>query len=287
MRLVLLTALVMIAFAANSVLNRMALVGREIDPQIFALWRLGSGAIALSVLVLLRDRRLSLAGPKRITGSLSLLLYMVAFSIAYVSLDAGVGALILFGGVQVTMFAGAVLAREAIPARRWLGAAVAFGGLAWLLWPTGTMALSPIHAVAMVLAALGWGIYSLAGRVSGEPLRATAANFLIATPICFAVMALLPVSPDAVPPTQWGLTLAVISGVVTSACGYALWYLVLPQLEASMAAVAQLTVPVIAMAGGMVFLGESLTLTFVVASVLVLGGVALSLPQRTRGSSGS
>ncbi len=277
----------MVAFAANSVLNRLALAEGEIDPMTFAFWRLGSGAIALVLLVLLRDRGLSLMGPRRITGSLSLLLYMVAFSIAYASLDAGVGALILFGGVQVTMFAGAVLTREAIPARRWLGAVVAFGGLVWLLWPTGAAALSPIHAVAMVLAAFGWGIYSLAGRVSGEPLRATAANFVIATPICFAAMALLPVSPDAVPPTQLGLALAVISGVVTSACGYALWYLVLPQLEASMAAVAQLTVPVIAMAGGMVFLGETLTLTFLVASVLVLGGVALSLPQRTSGSSGS
>ena len=277
MRLFLLTAFVMVAFAANSVLNRLALAGTEIGPLVFAFYRVGSGALMLAVLVLIRDRRLSLPGPYRAAGTLSLSLYMLAFSVAYVALDAGVGALILFGGVQVTMFAGAVLAREPVPLMRWLGAGMAFGGLIWLLWPDGTGAMPVLHALVMVAAALGWGVYSLVGRRSGEPLRATAANFVLAVPICWLVLILMPVSPETVSPTTRGVALAVVSGMVTSGLGYALWYSVLPKLQASVASVAQLTVPVIAMAGGMVFLGEVLTPRFVIASVLVLGGVAVSV----------
>ncbi|MCG6902250.1 MAG: DMT family transporter [Rhodobacter sp.] len=277
MRLILLTALVMVAFAANSVLNRAALTGGDISPLTFAWIRVASGALALTVLVLLRDRRLSLTGPFRLTGVLSLTLYLLAFSVAYVSLDAGVGALILFGGVQVTMFAGAVLMREGVPPARWLGAGLAFGGLVWLMWPGSGAAGSVLHGALMLAAALGWGIYSLAGRRSGEPLRATAANFILATPICLVVLTVMPVAPDAVAPGARGIVLAVISGVVTSAIGYALWYSVLPRLAASVAAVAQLTVPVIALAGGIIFLGEAVTLTFVMGSALVLGGVLLSV----------
>lgn len=277
MRLFLATLLVMVAFAANSVLNRGALATQEIDPLAFAWIRAVSGAVVLAALVLLRDRHLSLLGPGRVAGVLSLSLYMLAFSVAYVSLDAGVGALLLFGGVQVTMFAGAALGGERVPALRWIGAGLAFSGLVWLLWPSGAVRLSLLHGAIMLAAALGWGIYSLVGRRSGDPMQATAANFILAAPICFAVMALAPVSPDAVVPTTRGVVLALLSGVVTSAMGYALWYTVLPRLAASVAAVAQLTVPVIALAGGVLFLGEAVTAKFVLASVLVLGGVALSV----------
>ncbi len=286
MRLLALTALVMVAFAANSVLNRAALAGSQIDPYGFAALRTASGAVALAALVLVRDRGLALGGPYRLAGVLSLTLYMLAFSVAYLALDAGAGALILFGGVQVTMFAGALIAREPVPVLRWLGAALAFGGLAWLLWPAGAVRLSLPHGLLMVAAALGWGIYSLAGRGAGEPLRATAANFILAAPIC-----LLPLffAGDLTAATGRGIALALVSGIVTSAMGYALWYSVLPRLAASVAAVAQLTVPVIALTGGVALLGEALTPKLALASAVVLGGVALAAfaPQRTRGSSGS
>lgn len=280
MRLILLTALVMVAFAANSVLNRAALAGGAIDPLGFAWIRTGSGALALALMVLLRDRRLALGGPGRLVGVLSLTLYMLGFSVAYVALDAGVGALILFGGVQVTMFAGAVLGGEPVPARRWLGAALALAGLGWLMWPSGPVQVPVLHGGLMLAAALGWGLYSLAGRGAGDPLGATAANFILAAPICVAVMVLAPVAPDAAPASARGVALALCSGVVTSAMGYALWYAVLPQLQASVAAVAQLTVPVIALAGGVAFLGEAVTLGLVLASALVLGGVALAVLRR-------
>jgi len=273
MRLFLLTALTMLAFAANSILNRMALEDGMTGPAAFAAIRLVSGALCLWLLVAWRSGRLRPVWHPG--GAASLALYVLGFSFAYVTLPAGVGALILFGGVQITMFAGALLLREAVPARRWAGAALAFGGLVWLLWPAGGAAPDPVGAVLMAAAALGWGIYSLLGRGATDPLGATAGNFVFAAPLGLILLALL---PDTA--TTQGAVLAVISGAVTSGCGYALWYAVLPRLGSARAAVAQLCVPVIAAAGGLLLLGEGVSLRFALASLLVLGGVLLaSIPS--------
>jgi len=278
MRLFFLTALTMIAFAANSVLNRLALETGDMGPASFAAIRLTSGALMLAALVLWRDKGVTaLRNGISWRGPAMLALYVLGFSFAYVTLDAGVGALILFGGVQITMFAGAVLAGEDIPANRWAGAALAFGGLVWLMWPQGGMAPDGTGAALMMAAAVGWGIYSLIGRQAGDPLTATATNFLLAAPVGLLVWALL---PDAV--SGRGAWLAVISGMVTSGLGYALWYRVLPGLPAAVAAVAQLSVPVIAMAGGVAFLGEVPGPKFVVAAGLVMGGVVVSLCRANR-----
>lgn len=280
MRLFGLIALTMVAFAANSVLNRAALSGGAIDAVSFGTIRLWSGAAVLVLLGVLLRRTVALGGPGRLTGVLGLVLYIYGFSVAYVVLDAGLGALILFGTVQVTMFGGSLLGGERPPVLRWLGAGLAFAGLAWLLWPGSGVKLSPVHGAAMVLAGVGWGIYSLAGRRASDPLLATGANFVLAAPIGFLLGLMLPVSPETVAPETRGVVLAVVSGAVTSGMGYALWYHVLPQITGSVAAVAQLTVPVIAMAGGMVFLGERLSGDFVIAAAVVLGGVGLSVLRR-------
>lgn len=278
MRLFFLTALTMIAFAANSVLNRLALETGDMGPASFATIRLTSGALMLAALVLWRDKGVTaLRNGISWRGPAMLALYVLGFSFAYVTLDAGVGALILFGGVQITMFAGAVLAGEDIPANRWAGAALAFGGLVWLMWPQGGVAPDGTGAALMMAAAVGWGIYSLIGRQAGDPLTATATNFVLAAPVGLLVWALL---PDAV--SGRGAWLAVISGMVTSGLGYALWYRVLPGLPAAVAAVAQLSVPVIAMAGGVAFLGEVPGPRFVVAAGLVMGGVVVSLCRANR-----
>ena len=269
MRLLLLTALTMVAFAANSVLNRLALEGGAAGPASFAAIRLVAGAAMLALLAGWRSG--GLRWRTGAGGPAALALYVLGFSFAYVTLQTGVGALILFGGVQVTMFAGAVLGREAVPLRRWLGAGLSFAGLMYLMWPVGGAAL-------MAAAALGWGIYSLIGRGTRDPLAATAANFLWAVPAGVAVW--LFVRDGA---TAAGVALAVLSGALTSGLGYALWYTVLPALGATRAAVAQLTVPVIAIAGGIVFAGEALSLRVVLASALVLGGVAWSvMPGRMK-----
>lgn len=271
-RLFLLVAVTMTAFAANSVLNRMALADTGTGPAAFAALRLASGAAFLALLVGARGGLARIRGGVRPWAGAALLVYMLGFSFAYVSLDAGLGALILFGGVQITMFAGGLLAREAIPPRRWVGAGIAFAGLAWLLWPAGATAPQPAAAGLMLAAALGWGIYSLMGRGAGDPLALTGGSFLLATP---PALALLAVVPDALTPA--GAALAVVAGAVTSGLGYALWYAVLPGLAGSAAAVVQLTVPVIAMAGGVVFLGEVVTARAMIAAVLVLGGVAFAV----------
>jgi len=270
MRLIILVSITMLAFAANSILNRMALTESEAGAASFAALRLLSGALMLVAIVQMRGQanwRLT-----NVAGPLSLLAYVIGFSFAYLSLDAGLGALILFGGVQITMFAGALLRGESVPTMRWIGAGFAFAGLSFLMWPNGTAPVPLLGAGLMLGAALGWGIYSLLGAGAADPLGATARNFLWATPL-----GLLPAffMWDGMSPI--GAVLAVLSGAVTSGLGYALWYRVLPELPASVAAVAQLTVPVIALAGGIVFIGEEMTWRFLVAALMVLGGVVLSL----------
>ena len=280
MKLFALTLLTMLAFAANSVLNRLALAGGLIDPASFAIIRLFSGALILGLIVLLRSAaHPALLSPRRWTSIAALLAYMLGFSFAYLSLDTGVGALILFGGVQITMFAGALVAKEHVPALKWVGALVAAGGLAWFLWPTQDTRIDPAGAALMGIAALGWGIYSLMGRGAKNATTETAANFAIAAP--FSLLALFATTPQVAP---LGILLACLSGMVMSGLGYALWYAILPRLASSTAAVAQLSVPVLAALGGIALLDEELTLRFVMAALVVLGGIGLSVvykPRRT------
>jgi drug/metabolite transporter (DMT)-like permease len=280
MRLFLLTLLTMTAFAANSVLNRAAVGPGLIDPVVFAVVRLSAGAGMLGMLLAIRAARgtpVWAGWPGRAVGALSLLVYLFGFSLAYGALDAGTGALILFGMVQITMFAGALMAGEAVPVRRWIGAGLAFAGLLYLLAPGSAPSGHPLQAAMMAAAGIGWGIYSLAARGARDALAATAWNFLTAVPVALVLFIFIPITPAALAPAPAGVALAVVSGAVTSGLGYALWYSVLPALGPSRGAVAQLTVPVFAVAGGMAFLGEALTLRFVIAAVLVLGGVGFAL----------
>lgn len=268
MQLFLLTALTMIAFAANSVLNRWAVGPGHIGAVEFACVRVMAGAVMLMALVWWQRGGMSWPGVKgRAAGAAGLAAYLIGFSLAYRALDAGTGALVLFGTVQVTMFAGALLSREVVPLQRWAGAVLALGGLAVIAAP-GEVAVVPL--ALMAVAGIGWGVYSLVGRGAVDPLAATAWNFLLSVPLVLATGAAVGVArPDAV-----GVLLAVVSGAVTSGLGYALWYAVMPRLGAARAAVAQLTVPVIAALGGAVLLAELPGLRFWLASVLVLGGVA-------------
>ncbi len=261
-------AVVMAAFAANSVLNRMAVGQGLIDPAGFALVRLAAGAAVLALIAVYRGGGLR----GSVAGVAGLLVYLFGFSLAYGRLDAGTGALLLFGTVQVVMFAAAWRAGEAVPARRWAGVALALAGLALLLAPAGQG--GALAFGAMLAAGAGWGIYSLAGRRAGDALAATAGNFVFALPV--GVLAAWAMGADFGAARPAGLGLAVLSGAVTSGLGYALWYRVLPSLDRGRAAVAQLTVPVIAAAGGALVLGEGIGLAFVLPAALVLGGVLVA-----------
>jgi drug/metabolite transporter (DMT)-like permease len=289
MRLPPLICVVLLAFASNSILNRMAVGGEEIDAITFANIRAIAGALTLAILVLARRKLLPLFRKERLVGAGSLTIYLIGFSVAYVQIDAGLGALILFGGVQVTMFAGALLGGERPHVRQWIGAALALTGLAWLSWPSGPAALPPIAVAAMLMAAIGWGIYSLAGRTATDPMAETGANFIWSIPLLLAVTLALPVQVDGTPTSTTGIVLAIIAGSLTSGLGYALWYAVLPSLGRSTSALLQLTVPIIAMIAGVILLDEAITWRMIGAGVLTLGGIAYGLGafQRWTGSSSS
>ncbi|WP_170374243.1 DMT family transporter [Ruegeria atlantica] len=274
MRLFLLTTLTMCAFAANSILNRLAIDSGASDPAGFAIIRVLSGAMVLTGLVWLKSGRLPLCNRRRLAGAGSLSLYMIGFSIAYLTLDAGLGALILFGVVQITMFAVTSLTGNAPTARQMGGAAIALMGLAYVLWPSGAVQVDPIGAALMTAAGVGWAVYSLVGRFEPDALAGTAANFVIALPVT-ALPLMLTVGDWQM--SGAGYLLAALSGGVTSGMGYAVWYRVLPQLAPSTAAVVQLSVPIIAILAGVLLLGEDASLRLIFGAALVLGGIALAV----------
>ena len=276
MKLILLTIVTMIAFAANSVLTRMGVDQAGIDPSGFALIRVLSGAGILAVIVLLRGQRIPIFRQERLLGAASLAGYMVGFSLAYQTLDAGLGALILFGVVQIVMFAAAAAMGDRPTGRQMSGASIAFGGLVLVLAPNGETQVSVWGAGLMIVAGIGWAAYTIAGRGARDPLASTAANFILCVPL-IAVFAYL----HGLQMSFWGGALATISGAITSGLGYALWYLVLPQLRQTTAAAVQLSVPVIALGAGALLLSEPVSLALVFAAMLVLGGIALAISPRS------
>jgi len=271
----LLTSLAMIAFAANSVLCRLALGGGHIDAASFASVRVISGALALAAIVVYRSAG-SVPGDADWRAALALFVYMVFFSFAYLSLGAGTGALVLFGAVQLTMFVVALRSGEAFNAISWAGLMLAIAGLVYLVSP-GITAPDPSGAILMVVAGMAWGIYSLLGRQAADPTRATAWNFLLSVPLVVVTSLIF---MDQFHATPFGLALAAASGVVASGIGYVIWYAALRGLAATSAATVQLSVPVIAAIGGVILLSEDVTLRLLIASAATLGGVAIVLMQR-------
>ena len=269
-----LVVLAMTAFAANSLLCRMALRNGAIDPGSFTAIRIASGAAVLWLIARLRDRTMTSAGSW--WSAAALFAYAAAFSFAYVELPAAVGALILFCAVQVTMIGYGLWKGERIGRIQAVGLALAIAGLVTLLSP-GLSAPSPGSAALMLAAGIAWGIYSLRGKGSGDPTIATAGNFLRAVPL--AVILSLATLGSASASTA-GVLYAVASGGLASGVGYAIWYAALPGLTATKAATIQLSVPVVAAAGGVVLLGEAITLTLVVSSAAILGGIALVVAAR-------
>ncbi len=271
-----LVVLAMTAFAANSLLCRMALRNGAIDPGSFTAIRIASGAAVLWLIARLRDRTMTSAGSW--WSAAALFAYAAAFSFAYVELPAAVGALILFCAVQVTMIGYGLWKGERIGRIQAAGLALAIAGLVTLLSP-GLSAPSPGSAALMLAAGIAWGIYSLRGKGSGDPTIATAGNFLRAVPLAVILSLATLASASA---SAAGVLYAVASGGLASGVGYAIWYAALPGLTATKAATIQLSVPVVAAVGGVVLLGEAITPTLVVSSAAILGGIALVVAARRR-----
>jgi len=269
-----LTAIALVAFAANSVLCRLALGQDLIDAASFTSVRVISGATVLALIVLIRQQKVRMKPDWR--PGLALFIYMVFFSFAYVSLGVGTGALIAFGAVQLTMFAVALHGGEHFSLRSWFGLAIAIAGLVYLVAP-GVTAPDPMGAALMVVAGVAWGCYSLLGRSVSDPTQATAYNFLFSVP--FVVLTSLLFIED-LKISMAGVSLAVASGAIASGLGYVIWYAALRGHTATSAATVQLSAPVIAALGGVLLLAEDLTLRLAFASIATLGGVAIVLLQR-------
>lgn len=274
LRLMVLTAMAMTAFAGNSLLCRMALQHTGIDAGSFTTIRLMSGALTLWLLVAMRGG--AYRGNGNWPSAIALFAYAAGFSFAYVRLPAGTGALILFGAVQATMISHGIWSGERLRKPQILGVVLAFAGIIGLLMP-GLSAPPIWSAMLMLGAGVSWGIYSLRGRGAGDPTRVTAGNFLRTAPIA-AILSF--VTWNQVALDAAGIWYAIASGALASGIGYAIWYTALPSLKATQAATLQLSVPVIATVGAIVFLGEALTLRLVLASFAILGGIALVIRDK-------
>ena len=278
-RITILTTFVLLAFAANPLLCRIALGGELMDPVSFTTLRLLSGAIFL--IPLARFAGEPRAAPARAgswLSALALFTYAIAFALAYLSLDTGMGTLILFGCVQVTMIGFGWLSGERPRPLEWLGLAAALGGLVYLVSP-GITAPDPLGVLLMSTAGIAWGVYSLRGRGEAAPVASTAGNFARTVPMVAIASAL---AFSLIRAEGTGILLALISGTLTSGLGYVLWYRALRHLTSTRAAIVQLLVPVIAALGGVICLDEQLSLRLVVASTLILSGVAVAVLTHTK-----
>jgi drug/metabolite transporter (DMT)-like permease len=271
LKLVLFTALAMVAFAANSVLARLAFATAHAEPLGYTGIRLAAGAITLALILLARDRRIAIRGSW--TGAASLFGYAIFFSIAYVLLGAGTGALILFASVQIGIIGWAIYRGDRPKPLEALGLVLAFAGLVYLVSP-GLVAPNPAGTALMVAAGLCWAAYTLIGRGSSSPLNDTAGNFIRTAPLALILIAadMLTRGVDPI-----AALYAIASGAIASGVGYAIWYAVLPRLTRTRAAIVQLTVPAIAAAGGVVFIGESMSFRLVLSTIAIIGGIALAL----------
>jgi len=274
------TALALVAFAANSILCRIALRQAAIDPATFSTIRVISGAATLSLLTTMIQGRGRHAVPSW-TSAAILALYAIPFAFAYTRLSIGTGALILFGSVQATMMIAAWRSGERAHVAQWIGLSLALAGLVYLIMPG--LAAPPLPAAALMgLAGFSWGIYSLRGRAAADPLAQTASNFVRSIPFVVAVSA---VSAVALPRfhVEWaGVWLATASGALASGLGYVVWYAALRRLTAVRAAIVQLAVPVLAACGGVVLLHEALSRRLVISTIAILGGIAVAIIARQR-----
>ena len=272
MAYLLLTALAMLAFAANSIFCRMALGEATIDAASFSSIRLLSGALTLGAILFYRQRGFA-RGSVNILSTLMLFVYAICFSFSYIRLATGSGALILFGTVQLTMILYGLYKGERPGKLAWLGIAAAFSGMVYLLMPSVT-APPLFSSLLMVIAGLAWGGYTLRGKGSRQPLANTAWNFIGTLPLVLLTEIFF-FSQSRL--STEGITLAILSGSLASGIGYAIWYRALPQLSPTHAATVQLSVPVIAAFGGVALMAEPISLRMIISGIVVLGGIYLTI----------
>lgn len=269
-----LSSITLLFFAANSLLCKAALENSNIDANSFTFLRLFSGSLVLVLLILLKEKSINFNIKTNWKSSFMLFMYAICFSYAYLGLDAGLGALVLFATVQLTMILVAILKKEKLTIKKSIGLVLALSGLIYLLFPKDDFSLSLFHFSLMVLSGIAWGFYTILGKGSKNALNDSGDNFIKTIPfmIVFSI-----IFSSKVEITTYAAILAIISGGVTSALGYALWYIILKNMKILTASIIQLLVPVIAIFLSVLLLGEVLTLTLIVSSVLILSGIFISI----------
>lgn len=272
------TVFALLAFAANSVLCRLALGENAIDPSSFTIIRLISGIIILMAVMQLSEKsnNVKLKSKGSWLAASMLFIYAIAFSFGYVSLDTGTGALILFGSVQITMIITSVISGNKLHISEWLGLLIAFSGFVYLIIPD-LVTPSLMGFMLMTISGVAWGFYTLLGRTSQSPLSDTVYNFLRTSPF---ILVLIFFGLNDIHLTYTGIVLAVLSGAIASGLGYFVWYIALKGLSVTQAAVVQLFVPIIAATGGVIFTHELITLRLIESSALVLGGILMVILGR-------
>lgn len=269
-----LSFLALIAFAGNSVLCRLALADNAIDATLFTMIRMVSGALTLLLIYwFTKPGKEPVIPSGSWYGALFLFAYAACFSYAYTELDTAIGALILFTAVQASMIGLSIIKGNHLSALEWLGVTISFGGFLYLILPEIT---SPpiIAATLMIIAGCAWGAYSVVGQSSSRPLLMTTGNFVRCTPL---LLLLTPMLLTEGTPSSSGIIYALLSGIICSAIGYTIWYSVLPRIRSNLAAISQLSVPIFAAIGGVIFANELLSISLVIAGTLILCGILLTL----------
>jgi drug/metabolite transporter (DMT)-like permease len=270
------TILAMIAFAANSVLCRLALGENSIDAAGFTSIRLISGALVLYIILIAGSKNNKTNSKGSWLSALMLFIYAAAFSFAYISLDTGTGALILFGAVQLSMVIISLFSDHRMHLSEWLGMIISFSGFVFLVLP-GVSAPSLSGFILMSLAGIAWGIYTLRGRETSDPKSDTTYNFLRTLPF---IIVFVIITSDNLSLSSRGVWLAVLSGGITSGIGYVIWYMALRGLSTTIAAVVQLSVPLIAAIGGVMFVSEEISVRLILSTILILGGIFIVIFSR-------
>ncbi len=273
-KLIFFTTIVLLFFASNSLLVKYALLYNYADAYSLTFLRLLSGALVLVALVYIKEKKIGISFKQNRLSSLMLFAYAIFLSYSYLNLDAGLGALILFAAVQLTILLYSLIKKEDVNLQKILGIIISFLGLVYLLYPSESFTLSLYHVVLMIISGIAWGAYTLLGKNTSNATRHTMDNFVKATLLC--LISFIVLMPE-INITSNGILLAFISGGITSALGYALWYYILPQMQSITSGVVQLLAPPITIFISVLLLGELLTFKLIISTCIILIGIFLAI----------
>jgi len=279
LKLFFLTIVTLIFLSANSIFCRAALIEYQIDAYSFSFFRLFFGALTLVLILFFtkKDFKIDIPLKGNWLNSFMLFLYAICFSYSYINMEAGIGTLILFAVVQLTMIIVAIIKKEKLNLKKSIGIVIAFSGLIYLLYPSQEFSLSMFHVVLMIISGIAWAFYTILGKSSNDALKDTTINFVKTIP--FLILFFL-IFVQELQLSFSGIFLAFLSGSITSAIGYVLWYLVLRNIEIITASVIQLLVPVLAIVLSIILLDEKLTLTLIISTSMILGGIFISIYKK-------